>query len=252
MIAGVSEEDWERLKQERATRVFMDKHKETLEKKIQTLQDYISFLEEEFGSLEEQHGQQIIGQKKASDRINKIRYNFEAMIYVKQGQVEVPQQPVATDYKDAILVQRKIIDDENKHICKRGDDKVLLLTEIADFKTKLRRVHFTAKRLELEIDDFEQRALDVQMYRVTKQTQEIIQGKHQKKDEDDKKRWEKQLRSIIQNTDDRVKTIMKTRAKKQREIDEKAAESEELEAKARILQQNVEQRQQIINLKSNT
>ena len=32
--------------------------------------------------------------------------------------------------------------------------------------------------------------MDVQMYRVTKQTQEIIQGKHQKKDEDDKKRLE--------------------------------------------------------------
>lgn len=45
---------------------------------------------------------------------------------------------------------------------------------------------------------------------------------------------------------------MKTRAKKQREIDEKAAESEELETKARILQSAVEQRQQIINLKSNT
>lgn len=45
---------------------------------------------------------------------------------------------------------------------------------------------------------------------------------------------------------------MKTRAKKQREINEKKAESEELEAKARELQSNVEQRMQIINLKSNT
>lgn len=34
MVAGVSEEDWERLKQERATRVEMDRHKEMLEKKI--------------------------------------------------------------------------------------------------------------------------------------------------------------------------------------------------------------------------
>lgn len=34
MVSGVSEEDWERLKQERATRVEMDRHKEMLEKKI--------------------------------------------------------------------------------------------------------------------------------------------------------------------------------------------------------------------------
>ena len=140
--------------------------------------------------MEEGHGQQVVGQKKAADRINKIRFNFECMVYVKQGQVEVPQLPVATDYKDAILVQRKVIDDENAHVCMKGDDKVGLLTKIADFRTKMRRVQFTEKRLKLEIDDLEQRALDVQMYRVTKQTQEILQGKHQKKDEDDKKRLE--------------------------------------------------------------
>lgn len=242
MVAGVSEEDWERLKQERATRVEMDRHKEMLEKKIQTLQEYINFLEEEYGQLEESHGQQIVGQKKSADRINKIRFNFECMVYVKQGQVEVPPLPVANDYKDAILVQKKVIDDENAQVCHKGDAKVLLLEEIAEFRTKMRRVQFTEKRLQLEIDDYEQRALDVQMYRVTKQTQEILQGKHQKKDEDDKKRLENQMKSITANTDDRVRTIMKTRAKKQREIDEKAAESEELEAKARVLQSAVEQR----------
>jgi len=40
----------------------------------------------------------------------------------------------------------------------------------------------------MQITDFEERAKDVQLYRVTKQTQEIIQGKHVKKEEDDKKR----------------------------------------------------------------
>jgi len=47
-----------------------------------------------------------------------------------------------------------------------------------------------SKRLKLEITDYTERAKDVQLYRVTKQTQEIIQGKHIKKDEEDKKRLE--------------------------------------------------------------
>lgn len=34
----------------------------------------------------------------------------------------------------------------------------------------------------------------MQLYRVTKKTQEIIQGKYQKKDENDKKRLEDQIR----------------------------------------------------------
>ena len=49
---------------------------------------------------------------------------------------------------------------------------------ISDFKTGLKRVLFSKKILDLEILDFEERAKDVQLYRVTKQTQEIIQGKH--------------------------------------------------------------------------
>ena len=66
----------------------------------------------------------MLGQKKAVDRINKIRYNFETIVYMKQGQVEVPQLPVATDYKDAILVSKDVIDFENREITRRGDDKV--------------------------------------------------------------------------------------------------------------------------------
>jgi hypothetical protein len=52
------------------------------------------------------------------------------------------------------------------------------MNAISDFKTGLKRVLFSKKRLDLEILDFEERAKDVQLYRVTKQTQEIIQGKH--------------------------------------------------------------------------
>jgi len=42
-----------------------------------------------------------------------MKYNFEVIVYLKQGQVEVPQSPVATDYKDAILVNEAVIIYEN-------------------------------------------------------------------------------------------------------------------------------------------
>jgi len=47
--------------------------------------------------------------KKAVDRQEKLKFNFEAIVYMKQGQVEVPQLPVATDYKDAILVNIMVV-----------------------------------------------------------------------------------------------------------------------------------------------
>lgn len=169
-----------------------------------------------------------------------MKYNYEVIVYLKQGQVEVPQLPVATDYKDAILIQRKVIEDQNKEIVKRGDAKVEKMEKISEFKTFLRKVRYQKKKLDLEILDFEERAKDVQMYRVTKQTQEIIQGKHQKKDEEDKKRLENQIRQLDENVQKRIKTINETKKKLRKEIQDKLRENEQLETKARQLQQNVD------------
>ena len=77
-----------------------------------------------------------------------------------------------------------------KEIIRKGDMKIRLMNDISNFKVSLKKVSYQKKRLDLEIKDFEERAKDVQLYRVTKQTQEIIQGKHMKKDEEDKKRLE--------------------------------------------------------------
>lgn len=127
-------------------------------------------------------------ERKTLSRIEKLKYNFEVIIYLKQGQVEVPQLPVATDYKDAILILKQTINQQNQYIKYRGDSKVTNMTNIMKHRTQLKRVHLENKRLKFQIIDFTERAMDVQLYRVTKQTQEIIQGKHVKKEEDDKKR----------------------------------------------------------------
>ena len=59
--------------------------------------------------------------KKSVDRQEKLKFNFEVVIYMKQGQVEVPQLPVATDYKDAILVNIDVINTENNGIRSKGN-----------------------------------------------------------------------------------------------------------------------------------
>lgn len=74
--------------------------------------------------------------------MEKLKYNFELIVYLKQGQVEVPQLPVATDYKDAILIKRDVIEEENKDIKKRGGSKVELMNSISDFKTGLKKVRY--------------------------------------------------------------------------------------------------------------
>ena len=75
---------------------------------------------------------------KVIDRQEKLKFNFEVIIYMRQGQVEVPQLPVATDYKDAILVQKSDILTENKEIKQRGDMKIREMTNILKHKTELK------------------------------------------------------------------------------------------------------------------
>jgi hypothetical protein len=66
------------------------------------------------------------------------------------------------------LVSEEVINYENLGIKKKGEDKVKLMNRISKFKTDLERVKYVKKRLDLEITDFEERAKDVQLYRVTK------------------------------------------------------------------------------------
>lgn len=132
---------------------------------------------------------------------------------------------------------------ENDGIKYKGNTKVYNMEEILKHNTKLKQIKYEVKRLLLSIEDFKERALDVQLYRVTKKTQEIIQGKYQKKDEDDKKRLENQIKQLEQNSTNRLKTYAGQKKKLTQEIKDKKRENSELESKARDLRMEVDQRQ---------
>lgn len=63
----------------------MEKGKERYRENISELQDHMNYLSDKLRNVEEGYEAQILGQKKAADRINKIRYNFETIVYMKQG-----------------------------------------------------------------------------------------------------------------------------------------------------------------------
>jgi len=231
-------------------RIGYEKTKTDCNKRLKQLNDHLTYLRGDKDGLQEEFD--LIEQKcqKIEDRASKLRFNFEVIIYLKQGQVEVPQLPVATDYKDAILITESLITAENKKIERKGEDKVRKMTEILVARTRLKYHETDSQIKDLKIVDYEQRAMDVQLYRVTKQTQEIIMQKNIKKDEDIKKRLDHQIRALEDNTKKRINDIQTKLKKMQRDMKDKDAENEELDRKARELKSQVEQRQQIIDLKS--
>lgn len=62
--------------------------------------------------------------------------------------------PVATDYKDAILIQRSVIETENRRIFDEGTKKVTKMESIMRTKGQLAGVMCTFKKLKLEIEDY--------------------------------------------------------------------------------------------------
>jgi len=142
-------------------RIQFEKEKLKCTQLLQKIKDHQGYLESLRGEVEQKYQAAFTAHKKTADRVHKLKYNYEVIVYLKQGQVEVPQLPVATDYKDAILIQRKVIEDQNKEIIKRGDAKVEKMEKISEFKTFLRKVRYQKKKLDLEILDFEERAKDV-------------------------------------------------------------------------------------------
>ena len=89
----------------------MKQMEEKNKERLGHLRAFIEKLEKDKKELVEKFEESQMRFKKTNDRQEKLKFNFEVMVFLKQGQVEVPQLPVATDYKDAILVNQSTIDD---------------------------------------------------------------------------------------------------------------------------------------------
>ena len=67
-------------------------------------------------------------------------------------------------------MQKEVITQENDEIRTRGNKKIEQMKNILFHQTQLREIEIQDKILQLRITDFKERAKDVQLYRVTKQT----------------------------------------------------------------------------------
>eukprot|EP00762_Andalucia_godoyi_P001831 ANDGO_06034.mRNA.1 Cilia- and flagella-associated protein 43 len=100
----------------------------------------------------------------------------DILLQMRQGQVEVDQAAVVTDYVDAILVQTGSVQARNARIRGHGTDKVGLLQQIRELRRGIYTLQWERERLELAAQDISQRIRDVQLLRVTKSMQALIKA----------------------------------------------------------------------------
>lgn len=61
-------------------------------------------------------------------------YNVESFFKLKQGQIEIPQAPIVTDFGDAILIHRSVVENLNEQVTTLGQSKVEALNEIKEYR----------------------------------------------------------------------------------------------------------------------
>lgn len=65
---------------------------------------------------------------------------------MKQGLVEIAQDPPVPSLNDAILIPRKLIEDKNTEIKTQGNEKINLMEKIMNIKFDVAKAEYELKR----------------------------------------------------------------------------------------------------------
>jgi WD40 repeat protein len=214
----------------------VDTHKKWNEKKKQKLQEKLKVITNELESKKQENIKQ--------------KFNTELLLKLKQALVEVPQQPVVTDYSDAILIHKNVVETKNKAIREIGGQKVKILNDIADFKIKLAKVQWKEELLKLETADFKASEGDLKMLRIDKRLQNILAGRGLDENQQMAERIRNQIDHLNENTIKRVNQILEKKKALLKNISDLDKDNEVLENEVDEMEKQENQRENLLKLRS--
>ena len=86
----VLREQFDKIVDERHLRIRMNKILEESTKRLGHLREFIAHLEGEKKEIADKFEATQVKCRKTAERDEKLKFNFEVVVYLKQGQVEVP------------------------------------------------------------------------------------------------------------------------------------------------------------------
>merc|ERR1712157_390102 len=192
-------------------------------------------------------------QNELEERIELMKreeYDIEILFKLKQGQVEVPQAAVVTDYSDAVVIDNEVVESRNRRILELGKDKTGTLETIKEFRKKLSLIQWEYKMLQMQTTDLEERTKDVHMLRVTKGLQALLKGGEEGRNKADADLLERKIEHLNTTTQQKEASLKKQYAMGAHAAKLRKQENAMLEKKLRELQQNVIQCEHIRRLRA--
>ena len=166
--------------------------------------------------------------------------NHECLVTLRQGFVEVAQEAVVTDYTDACLINRNLIEERNSRIRDLGVKKVEVLETIKNFNKKINLMKWETNYLKMATNNLEEKYLDLHMLRVTKDLQAFLKGgANVDRHKVDYEKSERKMAYIQKAHAAKMAKLMKTRGKKEKEVKKKESENSRLSNHVKELEKNV-------------
>lgn len=186
-------------------------------------------------------------------KIIRESYNLDKLFTFKQGQVEVEQAAVVTDYSDAILINKNIIQNYNQSIRAHAQENIKQMHKSKEVMKKIKKTEWENELIHFETEDMHLKHTELQMTKVTKKMQELIKGGSS---EEQKAIEQNRLRNQIEHTKSNLLSKIEEKKRQLRKIDVqseiKEEENERLTEQLSLLQQLVEERGTLHKLQATT
>ena len=227
------------------------------ERTVKLLNDEIVDATRELASLAQQEEQ---ARKSATDTIDEVRqhasaavdsiYDIDDLFVLRQGQVEVEQAPIVTEYGDALLCYANRVLELNGEIRQRGQGKVSLLREMHDKRQENRFIEWENQDLEMRSQVVQMNFRHLHTLRVTKQMQEFIHGGGEDHNEKQRLKLIKKIEHVQQSMSSKIEDRRVQMQKIKRQAREQEMENTLLMDQVTEAQRLVDTRRSIHQLQS--
>jgi len=177
-------------------------------------------------------------------------WNLELPFKLKQGQLEVEEAAVVTDYSEATFIHRDTVKRLNTDIKKLGGEKVVILKEVRDFRRGITLLQWENTRSDMEADDLTERVRDLQLLRVTKDLQGKMKGGVDEKQQQEVVQLERKIDQLKGTHEERSAELKRQVVAINRLATDKEDEMENLREQIEQLEGSVLEREMIHEIQS--
>jgi len=245
MPEGLSFDVWDRLVEARNAKIASEEELKVCSATLAEMNAFFAMLTEE-DEAARLRSESVAAELKARQKAELHEtWDVELPFKLKQGQLEVEEAAVVTDFSDAALIHKSAVESLNVEIQKLAGEKVNILKEIRDFRRGIVCIQWENERAEREAEDLLELTKEFQLLRVTKDLQSVIKGGSEENQQVEVSALERRLEQLRASHEDKIADLKRQVAKVNRMVADKKAEMDSLSGQIEQLEGSVVEREMI-------